>query len=210
MSTELDKEAQMWRVALQDAEGSQETVDPDVVWAAVRGDLRADELAVLVDRLATDADLQVAWRLAAELQREAVPIAVPVVPQPVNRAWIGGLALVAVVLLGVLVVSLRPVDTEEVRGDSGIVTVIADRAVLPRAEFVLQWSQPQNAVATVEVRGADLSLVARSPQISGGEWQVPPEALADVASGQELVWRVSVRAEGATQTSSAFVVRVGD
>ena len=46
------------------------TEDLDRVWAAVAGELPADERRALVDRMATDPALAEAWRVAHALRRD--------------------------------------------------------------------------------------------------------------------------------------------
>lgn len=204
-----DDEAAMWREALEQRSGGKTShahVDAEQIWRAVHGELPADDLGALVDRMAVDPDLQLAWRLAHELRE---PPAAPAAPRPANtRRYLLPLALLAAA--GLLVVFWpRPVD-DTLRGDRDAITQLEDRQPLPRDAFTLRWAHPDGSVATVELRTADLRTLARSPDLTRGEWTVPADVLASIPAGDALVWQVRLQQGTSTTTSDAFVVVLAD
>ena len=85
----------------------------------------------------------------------------------------------------------------------------ADRA-LPRERFELRWEvDPAWASArfAVQVTTIDLRPIAEARDLAETRYQVPAEALAELATGTRLLWRVeATRSDGARQSSETFYV----
>jgi hypothetical protein len=198
-----DEERAMWQEALAQRPPTNEPVPAEVVWRAVAGELPEPDRTALIERLAWDADLQEAWRLALTMQREEREA------PPARRPWIAAVvALAAALLLVVGLWSGRPTEVPVYRGDPAVSTPLADRAPLPRQDFTLRWSHPPGARARLDVWDADLQVLGRADDLSTGSFTVPPAWLAPVADGDEVVWRVTLVDDGRTTTSPAFVQRV--
>lgn len=193
-----DHEQRVWAEALALRPPVEEPVPADTVWRAVAGELEPEELEPLLDRLARDPDLQLAWRLARAL--DARPEAV----RPPWSRW-GVLVAIAASLVVAGGVWVGRGDPEASRGSPAVETRLTSRSALPRTAFVLEWDQPVGARAVVELRDGDLRVLGHSPPLSEGRWTVDPALLSTVGPGGAVVWRVTVEHAGEEQVSEAFV-----
>ncbi len=86
----------------------------------------------------------------------------------------------------------NPAVREELVRGGVIQSSLLENELLPRNRFVLKWKGgPIDARYQVEVTTEDLRLVARASGLVSPEFQVPAEALRDIASGETLLWQVT-------------------
>jgi hypothetical protein len=166
---------------------------------------------------ATDAER----RLLAFIVREIAPVASaapPAIPSPLARlrAWWGSpaaapalaLAAVAVVAGGVALVALTrgPLGRsapDVLRGESA--EALAPLSTVPGTDgaLVLRWAALSGADAyELALHSGDLVEVARIGPLTGTSHALAPGALAGVARGDTLLWRVRALAAGAALAES--------
>ncbi len=208
-------------------------IEPERIWAAVRGELDARETAEIVDRLHEDPELAMEWRLAVELAgaeaEAATTEADPTAPSPApaaNDRRYGYAALLVAAAVGALVLSLRPApppldpgpgpgedSTPAMRAPAGgaaISTELPDGSTLPRARFELRWSTVPGA-DHYELRLSTLALdpLHRALELHDPRATIPAEALAPVATGEAMLWQVTaVMPDGRRLDSPAWRIAV--
>lgn len=193
---------------------------PEAIWEAVAGKRPDGEVRTMLDHSIQCPDCSALWRLARELHAsagEAAPAAgTNVVPlQRTQRTrWIAiAGALAAAAALAVMLVPRGAGSPPEpvVRGTQGT-TLRADPATstLDRRHPVLRWSgAAEGSRYTVVVSTRDLTVLYRQSGVVATEVELPPEALAGVPAGGDVVWRVDAIGPGGRRTASeAFLSRV--
>ena len=212
--------------SLRDAWATREprTPGPDcpaaeAIWDAVVGKRPESEVRTMLSHSLECADCSALWRLARELHGAAGDLATAggdVVPLSRGRpsrwvAVVGALAAAAAVVLVFLPRTAGHRSDPVIRGTEGT-TLRADpaTATLDRGHPVLRWSgAPEGSRYTVVVSTRDLTVLYRRSGVVGTELELPPEALAGVNPGTEIVWRIEAIAPGGRRISSeAFVSRV--
>jgi hypothetical protein len=190
------------------------------IWAAVRGELPADQTREVVEHIAACASCAEDWRLAMDLQKQepAQTTAAPLAPVVYGRfqRW-RPLAAAAAMAAGLLIVvgiqsdnlwgpraepTYREAERTEIRS-------LMD-AALPRQGGALRWSPLSGAVSyDLVVSTEDLRVVAEARGLTATEYRVPESALAGVAPGTRLLWRVeAVMADGRHESSPTFTTTV--
>jgi len=200
--------------------------DPARLWDAAHGGARPNEIEALADHAAACAPCTVAWRLAHEEAKSAADAA-PFAGADRRRlsgvhlpgGWMG-LAAAAVFLVAVAGLAIRAVAprmgstpaSHELRApsDRGIVSLVAEDTPLPRGACLLRWSSAgPGARYRIEVTDERLELVAESRGLEREEYHVPEGALAAVAHGARILWRIEdERPDGWRSTSPTFSARV--
>lgn len=206
--------------------------DPDRLWAALAGELPAEERRALVDHVALCAACAEDWRMAAALQREmrederqSRP-ASDAMPTVVAGPWRRMRApLVAAAAAVVLAVGVGLWEMERQPAEQGewtqapvqrsataphlLISPVAG-ASLPRDHFELTWSGgPEGTVYDVTVMTGDLTeRLHQSRGLTSLEYEVPAAALETVASGDELAWHLVAVLPDGTRRSSTFRTRV--
>lgn len=194
---------------------------PEQLWAAVQGELSAEEVEEVVDHTAACPSCAEEWRLARELARAAASETAESasaggrVLRRGHRFWriaapLTGLAAAAVLLLVVGLPrrssappELRAGNTVEIR------SLLAPEETLARERCLLRWSEIEGAHYDVLVSDADLAVVAQVENLEQPQFEVPAESLARLPSGAELYWQVEAALpDGSTATSKTFVNRV--
>jgi hypothetical protein len=215
---ELDNLRDAWAARAPRAPGP-DCPAPEAIWEAVAGKRPESEVHTMLSHSLECADCSALWRLARELHGAAgdlVTGAGGVVPLARARpsrwvAVVGALAAAAAVVLVLLPRTTGNRPEPVVRGSEGP-TLRADpaTATLDRGHPVLRWSgAPEGSRYTVVVSTRDLTVLYRRSGVVGTELDLPPEALAAVTPGTEIVWRVEAIAPGGRRISSeAFVSRV--
>ncbi len=204
--------------ALDDSSSGCSREDLDRIWRAVAGELPVEERLALVDRMAVEAGLAEAWRIAHALHA-AEPTVTARPPDAVRRAspWLRSwLAAAAMVLLGVasavVFQRFQPGGDETFRTSEHQVirSLVAADARLPRNAFRLRWSPgPPEARYQVRVTTDDLRLLTTTTDLVQAEFLVPPEILAEVPSGATVLWQVeAMLPSGARLASATFTARV--
>jgi hypothetical protein len=187
--------------------------DPERIWEAAHGQLSPEEAAELAELAASDPATAEAWRLALELERP--PATVSVVPIGSGRRWRWGLGLAAtaVVALAVPLLHSPPWRRAPLLRDAGARVVesrLSEAGALPRGRFLLRWSAgAAGSLYDVVVSDADLEVLFRGQQLEQAELLVPVQALAPLAAGAQVLWRVEVlEPDGSRHASATFVQRV--
>jgi hypothetical protein len=190
--------------------------DLDEIWRAVSGELPPEERRALVDRMAVDASLAEAWRVAQEVWT-ASPEGAATGPAPAARVWMRpALAAAAVVFaaaaVGVWLQLSRPIGDSTFRDPGGyaIESLVPNEAALPRDAFRLRWTPgPDDSRYHVRVTTEDLRVLATVPDVAEPELVVTPDLLAGVAPGARVLWQVDATLPGGrTVSSQTFVARV--
>jgi hypothetical protein len=187
---------------------------------AASGGLERERRLAIVDHVSQCAECTQAWRLAMELGARPTETSAGTGGQASPSLHTRGMRLqrfafaASVVLaVGVVTYLALPVDegTPQYRDVvDPLAPVSRVTGSLPRDRFVLRWSAgPQGTTYTVRLSTADLaSLLVRS-DIQDVELTVPGAVLANVRSGEELLWQVEARLpNGRRVVSETYVVRV--
>jgi hypothetical protein len=184
----------------------------DRLWAAVHGQLAAEEVRPLVAHLADCAACAEAWRLARAVDAPAAGVAASTAaPQPAGGRWAAIAAGIAAVVLAGVLLRQRPTSGPEYRdpgvGPGAVRSLLNESRALPRGDFRLRWTQgPAGATYAVQVVTEKLEPIAEARGLSSTEFLVPPERLASIPSGTRLLWRVeAVTPDGARVSSATFV-----
>jgi hypothetical protein len=175
-----------------------ECPDPELLFEAASGNLAQDRRMTLLDHVARCAECTEAWRLAMELGARPAETEASAPPVPTRRpAWQSALAASIVLVAGFATYLALPVrqDAQEYRDAT---EPLAPRSLvtesLPRDGFVLRWSPgPSGATYAVRLSTADLVMLFEQTNITRNELSVPASALAQVKSGESLLWQVEVR-----------------
>jgi len=202
-----NQELERWRAAFTapaiDEPAREDCPSPEILWAAVRGELPPQALREVVDHTAVCAACAEDWRLAVEVNRQAAQVdSVPAhLPGNVIAGRFGGwrsLAAAAALAAGLLVavgiyreaVVPRQPTYRETQQETVRSLVVAGQA-LPRQAAVLRWTPLPGATAyDVSVGTEDLRQVASAHGLSAAEYRLPKEALASLPAGAKLLWRV--------------------
>ena len=191
----------------------------DAIWDAVAGQRPETQVHSMLAHNLHCPDCSALWRIARELHAAAGDVARgegTVIPLQRTRpsrwlAVVGTLAAAAAVALVLLPRTPSRGPEPVVRGTEGPM-LRADPATgtLERRHPVLRWSgAPEGSRYTVVVSTRDLTVLYRRSGVIGTELELPPDALADLPAGGEVVWRVEAIAPGGRRISSeAFVSRV--
>jgi hypothetical protein len=199
--------------------------DLERIWKAVSGELPAQERHEVVARLAESPAWAEAWRIAEDLWRASEASQPAGEPDSAAEREMRGpayfargswLAAAAVVLLGItatLVFRVNappPADEFRAPGMYAVESALGADAAMPRDAFRLRWTPgPEGSRYTVRVTTENLTSVASGSDLSSPEYVVPPEALANVASGSRVLWQVDVTLpDGGRASSPTFVTRV--
>jgi hypothetical protein len=227
MSTESD-ELRAWRQAFA-APGPppapEDCPPPERIWAALRGELAADEIRDVVDHTALCASCAEDWRLAAALLAEEPAEATVVEPRRATRPAVmperrrmrgwqvraASLAAAAMVLLAVGIqwrgddggapASFREGVQSELRS-------LVESDSLPRDSFRLRWSPAgEGATYDLQVSTEKLDQVAAASDLIQPWHRVPPDKLAHLPAGTRLLWRVEATLpDGRSLESETFLV----
>jgi hypothetical protein len=226
MTEPSDDLERRFRAALPDTDDP-ECPPADEYWAAAAGELPFERVRALVDHGATCARCAEAWRILADVRRDAAEAGAvtndaPAVQSLVARAaartplrtrTLLPLALSAMAAVGLWVVlrppPVRPPPVE--RGTGMGATVRAESPeVQPARDAVLRWSEVPGASSyNVTVLTPDLVVVHQAVGVSGREFRLP-EAVRQRAAGTGLLWNVdAVMPDGRTVASPTFELRLG-
>jgi hypothetical protein len=164
-----------------------------------RGELETKEEVQVILHLARCTACATGWKIAREVAAGGAPLSFPARDRPiVTRGWfrVAAAAAVAVVAVGLGVVFLTPerelapvYRTQEGRWLSSDVD---EEKPLPRGAFVLRWTAgPEGTLYDVRVLSEELEPIASAKGLDRTEYQVPEEALAELASGSRVLWQVT-------------------
>lgn len=191
--------------------------DPQRLWAAACGELRAEETHELVDHVSACAACAEDWRIAADLARESGAGAESGPARSAWARWSALAAAAAVIVVAFTLVTERrqppageKTPTYRQPGDTGIRSLLAESELLPRGRVLLRWS-PGSAGArySVDVTTEDLTVVSRARGLAENQYLVPHAALANLPPRARLLWRVTALApDGRRTASETFVSRI--
>lgn len=191
---------------------------PETIWRAIEGELPSEELAALVDQMAQDPTLAAEWRLAMDLG--AAPKESPA-PGSHWHGWLKPVLALGVAAAALMVWVARDgaIDGEGsplpvYRDGSGEISAGAVRSALPDGgalpveSFVLRWAGgPEGARYDIYVSDGALKSLLVVRGLGELSYQVPQSALAGVAAGEEIVWRVEAISPGGERLKSATFVQ---
>ena len=204
------------------AASADETPDPDacpdadLLWAATRRELDAEQTLELIEHTASCPACAEAWRLARDLadshgERDGANGRTLSMAHRFRRAApLVGLAAAAMLAV-VLGRPTRSPDPPEMRaGDTvEIRSLVPDDRVLPRDRCLLQWTGIEGARYSVLVSGPDLVPVAQVEDLEQPRLLIPRESLVGLGPGTRLYWQVqAILDDGTTKSSKTFVGRL--
>lgn len=191
---------------------------PEMIWAAVRGELPPRQLREVVEHTAVCAACAEDWRLAVEIEKQSAASQTATVPAGrviqgrfgQLRTWTAAAALAAGLLIAVGIYRTGGFGPQEptFREAQGttVQSLLAEGQALPRQGAVLRWS-PVTGAASYDVRISteDLRLVDTAQGQTVTEYRVPAGTLAGLPPGTKLLWQVdAVFPDGTRQSSQTF------
>jgi hypothetical protein len=203
---EFEKLSGAWAARDQSAVDGQHP-GAEELYEAASGTLESARRLQIVDHVAKCAECTQAWRIALEVGAREAKVSVT------RRPWHFALAASVILAVGLVTYLVVPVDrgTPEYRaGVDQLAPVSAIGSSLPRDQFVLRWSAgPAGTTYVVRLSTADLATLLVKSDIAVTELAVPGSALANVKTGDELLWQVEARLpDGRRVASQTYVVRV--
>lgn len=198
--------------ARKQSRGPADCPDPGQLFEAASGNLARDQRLKLLDHVAQCAECTEAWRLAMELGARPVESATEsesgVSPGSVRRVqhWRSAIAASVVLVAGFAMYLALPVKVDRPQYRDAA-EPLAPRALvtgsLPRDRFVLKWSPgPAGSTYSVRLSTADLAPLLEQRNIPDPELTVPASALAQVKSGDTLLWQVEAQLAGGRRIPS--------
>jgi len=222
-----DDLAQRFAAALPETD-SADCPPADAYWAAATGELPFERMHALVDHGARCAQCAEAWRILADVRREASEASPRTDGAPAVRPLAGGMSrrarlrarsflpiALSAMAAAALWVSFRPAPprpTPVERGTGGGPVVNAESPPVQRAgEAVLRWSEVPGATSyNVTVLTPDLVVVHQAVGVSGRELKLPG-GVAGRSPGGGLLWNVdAVLPDGRTVASPTFELQLKD
>lgn len=203
--------------------------EPQRLWDAAQAELTPEQLAPLVDHLATCGDCAEAWSIARQLsprEEEAdvvsfEPAKAPTpaattqeAPAPRGRLFKGPwlmVALAAVAAIAVTPTAMQLISGEEAayRDHTQVVSSALDADHVPRTDAVLRWTGPEDAVYALRVTDEALSPILSASALQTLEYRIPEDALATIPDGSTILWHVEATlADGQVIGSSTYTTRV--
>lgn len=214
--------------ALRDAfarggERDADPVDPELLWAVVRGEADPRTAARLVERLARDATLLEEWAVARAFAEEAtaaevrgpVPAEVraPAANAGAYRWWLALAGVAVAVLVAVLLwPRARPVQYEggsgEVRTSTTAVLRSTVQGPLRRDGATLEWTAVEGATRyEVQVTTAELEPVLTAKGLTVPSVTIDAARLVALPPETTLLWRVeAVLRDGSRERSETFTI----
>jgi len=203
---ELEKLSRAW-AARDQSSAHEQHPDAEELYEAAAGNLDRARRLEIIDHVAKCAECTQAWRIALEVgAREAK---VPVTQRP----WRFALAASVILAVGLVTYLVIPVDHETPQYREGVdplAPVSAIGSTLPRDQFVLRWSAgPAGTTYLVRLSTADLGSLLVKSDIAATELVVPGSVLANVKTGEELLWQVEAQLpDGRRVVSETYAVQL--
>jgi hypothetical protein len=191
---------------------------PEILWAAVRGELAPQPLRELLDHVALCAACAEDWRLAVEVNRQqaAESATVPgrVLPGRFGRwrplaaaAALAAALLVSVTVWRAEVPHQAPPIFREARHHASLHSLLPAGQALSRQDAVLRWT-PEAGATSYDVRVSTedvLQTVATAKGATATELRIPASALASLPPGTKLLWQVdALLPDGRRESSPTF------
>ena len=203
---EFEKLSRAW-AARDQSTAHEQHPDAEELYEAAAGNLDRARRLEIIDHVAKCAECTQAWRIALEVgAREAK---VPVTQRP----WRFALAASVILAVGLVTYLVIPVDHETPQYREGVdplAPVSAIGSTLPRDQFVLRWSAgPAGTTYLVRLSTADLGSLLVKSDIAATELVVPGSVLANVKTGEELLWQVEAQLpDGRRVVSETYAVQL--
>ncbi len=196
--------------------------EPATLYAAVRGELPPGDVRAAVEHVAACPQCAEDWRLAMAFEdeareAEAAPAAFPAVASAPTGGSLRLLRMAAGVVIALLAVGVWFTVGQDEVGEP-VYRDAPERAVesalagdvLDRSEPVLRWrvvggdGAPEGTTYSVRVTEG-LTPVAEAHDLEEPSYRLPAEALADLAEGATLSWKVEASfPDGGTAASRTF------
>ena len=194
MSTEEARLREAWRERTAARPVTRGCFEAEQIWRAVALETSASERRSLVDHVASCVSCAETWRLANELHEWAPSHAGAVRRHRavgLRQLALAAASLIVVVGLGWFALH-RGTDQTALRGtEPGIRSLLEEGGPLPRQRFLLRWTPgPRGTIYDVEIATTELKLVTRGLALTTPEFLVPEGALANLAPGTSIAWRV--------------------
>lgn len=217
-----DPEIDRLRALFRDEPSDGDPESGPKVEALLAGELDPKEARELAARSIDDPELALEVRVAAAMQAALEeeggeqPKVVPLRPRS-NTSTRVVWSVVAAIAAGLLVfILVRPksVETSDgttVRaGDAAKIQAAAGTSALPTDAFDLRWSGgPADATYDIFVTTPQLEPVYQALDLTEAKHRVPKSALAELAPGDPLLWRVvAITPAGRKVHSGVFEVQV--
>ncbi len=186
----------------------------DRLAAAAQDRCSADEFNRILDHTVVCAACAASWRIARELRDEEAGAAPARLRRSGLPAWALAAAAVLAVAAGVTLVpqwiDLHRAPVYRSNEAPTVRSEIEDGRVLPRDRVLLRWScDLEDSVFSVRVMDVDLNPLASADQLQQEEFLVPEQALAGLASGDVVLWRVeALHPDGRRVPSPVYSVRL--
>ena len=174
-------------------------LDAETLWAAVEGELPAEEFSKIAEHSMLCPECAEYWRYARSLGSNppaAASAAVPTGPRPFSR-WLAAAAIL--VAVGATwwwntqrdsALSQVPIERSP-QPQTPLRSLLEDGAALPRTAFVLHWSAAEpGTLYDIEVGTPELRLLARASALEQPSYRVDPDRLSDLPAGSQVVWQV--------------------
>jgi hypothetical protein len=175
--------------------------DSERLFAALHGDMRAEERREVIDELIRNPRAAAAWRLARELEPPEQTSAPSVWRQP---RWLAIAASLVLLSAAVWQFERSRVEPPVYRSSDprAIAPVVPGDGRLSRAEPVLRWTAIEGARYRVRVWTPGLEPLAESDLLESPEYRLPPDVLRRVPAGTGILWQVEARVRGSADVMS--------
>jgi hypothetical protein len=185
-----------------------------LLFDAASGDLEPERRLQIVDHVARCAECAMAMRLAMELEaRPAGEGAQQAISARARPGWMPSFALAAslMVTVGLTMFFFLPTHTPQPQYRQSADPLAASSLVgdrLARDRCLLRWSAgAPGSTYTLRVSTRELSPLLYKHDLAAAEFLVPSGLLAEVASGQQILWQVETRLPDSRRVmSETFVV----
>ena len=196
--------------------------EPGRIFDAARRALPPGETREMVEHLAVCPDCAEAWRLAAAFEEEGRSGEAPASAASRSPWYLRPVAAAAALVLAALAAGLwwtvvtvpEEAPVYRAAGELEIRSLLPEGEPLARDAAVLRWrlggdGAPEGTTYDLLVSTSDLALVAEVGDFEEPQYELEDEALANLPSGAELLWRVEATTpDGRRITSPTFVTPI--
>jgi hypothetical protein len=195
---------------------------PEQLYEAAAGALEREQQLRIVDHVSQCAECTQAWRLAMEFgarppgnvepSRPSLLSRLPLRTIQTRRFALAASIICAVGLTAYLVipaitpVTQQPPQYRDAAHPMAPISLVTGS--LARDRFLLRWSPgPQGSTYLLRLTTTDLTPLLVQQDLTRAEFIVPSAALANVESGEQLLWQVEVQLpDGQRIASETYIV----